>query len=264
MRRVTLAAIIGSAFLSQAFAADLPVKGPPAPAMVAASTYNWTGFYLGAHGGYAWGRNDSDVFDNTGAQVNQTQRDTNGWFAGGQVGINYQLHPNWLIGIEGDLSGADLKGDGTSCTVTGCAHSAQTNRWFGTVRGRVGIVFNNWLLYGTGGGAWMDNNVNRTITCTGAGCPATSTASVLVGQSATGSSTLAGWVVGGGIEYGFAPGWTAKIEYQHMEFNYTYNYNYTLASAFRRIDSDYHVDTIRIGINYLFNWGGPSAVVARY
>jgi outer membrane immunogenic protein len=264
MRRLAVAAIISSAFISQALAADMAVRPAPAP-MMAAPVYNWSGFYIGAHGGYAWGRNEADAFDGAGALISTTTRDTDGWFAGGQVGVNWQFHPNWLIGIEGDLSGANIKGALTSCTATGCAASASTNDWFGTLRGRVGLVFGPLLVYGTGGGAWMDNSVSRTITCTGGGCPAVSTPSVLVGQVATASSTLTGWVVGGGIEWGFAPGWTAKLEYQHMEFNYTYDYNYTLAAAFRRIDSDYHVNTIRVGINYLFNWGGgPGPVVARY
>jgi outer membrane immunogenic protein len=230
-----------------------------------AAGYNWSGFYLGVHGGYGWGRAESDTFDAAGVLTTSTQRDTHGPFGGGQIGVNWQFHPNWLFGLEGDLSAASLKGSSSSCTVTGCAASDQTNRWFGTARARLGLVFNNFLVYGTGGAAWMDNTVDRTIVCVGAGCPAVSTASVLVGQVASPSSTLGGWVVGGGIEWGFAPGWTAKIEYQHMEFQYTYDFNYTLAGAFRRSDTDYHVDTVRVGINYLFNWGGgPGAVVARY
>ena len=262
MRRLALAAAIGLLSFSQSSAADMAVQARPMPAPVMAPAHSWTGFYIGAHGGYAWGRNDADVFDATGALVNSTQRDTDGWFGGGQIGLNWQFHPNWLIGVEADLSGADIKGSLRSCTVTGCALSESSNDWFGTVRGRLGVVYGPWLFYGTGGVAWMDNSVTRTITCTGAGCPAVSTASVLVGQSATAASTLTGWVVGGGIEWGFAPGWSAKIEYQHMEFDYASTYNYSLPGAFRRIESDYQVDTIRVGINYLFNWGGP--VVARY
>jgi len=230
---------------------------------MAASGYNWSGFYIGAHGGYGWGRANSDAFDTAGALSSTTERRSDGFFGGGQIGVNWQFHPNWLVGVEADLSGADLKGSLNSCTVTGCATSDSKADWFGTVRGRVGVVFNNFMLYGTGGGAWMDNSVSRTISCVGAGCPAVTTPSVLLGQTSSASSTLNGWVVGGGVEWGFAPGWTAKIEYQHMEFNYTYDFNYTLAGAFRRIDTDLHVDTIRFGVNYLFNWGG-GPVVARY
>src|SRR6185436_9827738 len=136
------AVLIGSAFISQGFAADMPVKAVPAPVM-AAPVFNWSGFYIGAHGGYAWGRNDADVFDSAGVLTNVTTRDTKGGFAGGQVGINWQFHPNWLIGVEGDLSGANLKGDATHCSATGCANTDGTNRWFGTLRGRLGLVFGN-------------------------------------------------------------------------------------------------------------------------
>lgn len=263
MRFLSVAALVGGVLVvGPAVAADMrmPTKAPIAPM---ATTYNWNGFYVGGHVGYGWGRANSDTFDAAGALTATTERKTDGVFGGGQIGVNWQFHPNWLIGVEADLSGSNIKGSLTSCTVTGCASSNGTNDWFGTVRGRLGVVYNNWLFYGTGGGAWMDNSVSRTITCVGAACPTTTTASVLVGQVSTASSTLNGWTVGGGIEWGFAPGWTAKLEYQHMEFNYTAEFNYTLATAFRRSVTDLHVDTVRVGVNYLFNWGG-GPIVARY
>lgn len=245
-----------------ATAADLSVKAQPAP-LPMATGYNWTGLYVGAHIGYGWGRTTTDTFDVTGALTSNTEGKRDGFFGGGQIGVNWQFHPNWLFGIEADLSGAGIKGSLSSCTITGCAASESRNDLIGTLRGRLGVVSNNFLFYGTGGFAWMDNETTRTITCVGAGCPAVSVASILVGQSSTASSTLGGWVVGGGIEWMFAPNWTAKVEYQHARFNYSYDFNYTAAAAFRRTETALYTDTIRVGVNYLFNWGaGP--VVARY
>jgi outer membrane immunogenic protein len=262
MKKASL--IISAAFAlvaTAASAADLPVKARPAPLPMAA-TYNWTGFYIGAHVGYGWGRTTTDTFDGAGTLTSATEGRRDGFLGGGQVGANWQFHPNWLLGIEADVSGSGIKGGLTSCTATGCASSESKNDVFGSIRGRLGVVANNVLFYGTGGFAWMDNETTRTITCVGAACPAASTASVLVGQASTASSTLGGWVVGGGIEWMFAPNWTAKVEYQHARFDYSYDFNYSLAAAFRRSTTELRTDTVRVGVNYLFNWGGP--VVARY
>jgi outer membrane immunogenic protein len=177
--------------------------------------------------------------------------------------VNWQFHPNWLFGVEADLSGAGIKGTLTSCTVTGCASSDSKNDFMGSLRGRLGVVANNVLFYGTGGWSWLDNETARTITCTGAGCPAVSTASPLVGQVSTASGTVGGWVVGGGIEWMFAPNWTAKVEYQHARYDITNEFTYTVPAAFRRSESTLETDTIRVGVNYIFNWGG-GPVVARY
>lgn len=79
-----LAAAFSLGIVQVASAADMPVKAPMAPA--AAPIYNWTGFYVGLQGGYAWG---SSVQFFTAAGGGSTNRyNINGWEGGGTLGYN--------------------------------------------------------------------------------------------------------------------------------------------------------------------------------
>ena len=190
--------------------------------------------------------------------LDNTTTNPNGIFGGGQIGFNWQFSPNWLIGVEADGSVSDINTTGTNCSATGCARSSGKIEDFGTVRGLLGYVFNNVLLYGMGGWAWSHSNVDRTITCVVAGggvCPwraqpisfdRSDCIGLLVDHS--------GWVAGAGIEWMFAPNWTAKVEYQHLEFdNVTRDFNYPgFPAAFRHVVSDVRIDTVRVGVNYIF------------
>ena len=140
-----------------AWGADLPRKAP-AIAPAAPIALSWTGFYVGVHAGYSWGRWDGDLtFDpGTGPIVvfdpSHRKIDANGWLAGGQIEFNYQVN-SFVFGLEADASWTNLKGSGSFNTIPGDVNWAIENRldWFGTVRGRVGFAVNNFLFYGTGG-----------------------------------------------------------------------------------------------------------------
>jgi outer membrane immunogenic protein len=69
-----------------------------------------------------------------------------------------------------------------------------------------------------------------------------------------------GYTVGAGLEYMFAPSWSAKVEYQYYDFGKTTFVTPAALAAFGSARNDEH--TVKAGINYRFNWGGP--VVARY
>lgn len=267
MKRIAIALAALGLSTALASAADMPLKAPPMAAPVA-SVYSWTGFYIGGHVGYGWGHTSNDSYTTAGVFLDNTTSDPSGAFGGGQIGYNWQVSPNWLIGIEADGSVSDIKGTSVGCTATGCASGLGTTDDFGTVRGRVGYIINNVLLYGTGGWAWSHSHTDRTITCVVAGggvCPGGPSPSPLTGMvsSASGNNN-SGWTAGAGVEWQFAPHWTAKVEYQHLEFdNVGRDYSYPgFPAASRHIVTDGHIDTVRVGVNYLFNLGGP--VVARY
>jgi outer membrane immunogenic protein len=205
---LTGAALAVLAVATPALAADMAVRGPVYKAPPAAPLFNWTGFYVGGHVGYGWG--DAGGLD------------TDGWFGGGQIGVNYQFAPNWVWGVEADISGAGIDG-GNSAT------SRFKTDMFGTVRARLGYTVDRVMFYGTGGLAWADSKAT------------------LVGVSD--SQTNIGWALGAGIEYAFAPNWSAKLEYIHADYG-SDDYNIAPTTSI-----DLKTDTVKFGVNYLFNSG---------
>lgn len=248
MKKTALAAVATLGLMGQSLAADLPARMPVKAPPLVAPAYNWNGFYVGANVGYGWDVIRSDGFNSAGVFQGNTKHYANGVFGGGQIGYNWQFAPNWLLGIEADAEAADIKGSISS--------SNSKIDDFGTIRGRFGYVANNVLLYGTGGWAWSHSKSDRTVFCIGV-CPGGPS------QIASASGSQSGWAAGAGIEWGFLPNWTMKVEYLHLQFDdVVRDYNYVfLPVAFQHTISNHSVDTIRIGVNYLFS---PGLVVARY
>ena len=93
---------------------------------------------------------------------------------------------------------------------------SQQSNWFGTLRGRIGILATpSLLLYGTGGLAYGETTTSFNTTCLGypvTGCPSYS-----VCATASNSSNRAGWAGGGGVEWMFAPRWTLRAEYLFVD-----------------------------------------------
>ena len=225
---VSLATVTGS------YSADLSTR--PVPAPVVAQVYNWTGFYVGANGGYGWGSQDPMTpFSN---RFDRTSFSTSGGMFGGTVGA--QIQQGYVVlGLEGDVDWANVKGNGISTpTIAGLAQPITLNvasniSAMGTARARVGVAVNNWLFYGTGGAAFVKSSSNGTSI---GGVPC-GTFGVLPNCSA--SSWRPGLAVGFGTEWGFTPNWSAKLEYLYIA---------TVGSGF----STDHVNTVRAGINYRF------------
>jgi outer membrane immunogenic protein len=235
MKKLLLAtvALVALGATVPALAADLAARPTytKAPAYVA-PIYNWTGFYIGGHIGGAF-PGDSTV------------NNSSGQFLGGiQGGADYQFAPSWVIGVEAQYSWLGGNSSGQAFPL-GTVVTTNTDQ-LGSVTGRLGYSFGPTLLYAKGGYAWKDNN---NLTASLAGVPV----------ALTGGSNNDGYTVGAGLEYMFAPSWSAKIEYQYYNFGSTTFL--TSGSAFgTRITDDEH--TVKGGINYRFNWGGP--VAARY
>jgi outer membrane immunogenic protein len=219
MNRLSIIGAVLLAGTSLASAADLgriPTKAPP---IVPVQVFSWTGFYAGVHAGYGFGSNDDiDTSGQAaanganvigGARPARVGLDRDGFIGGGQAGYNWQFAPNWLLGIEADISYTDFRE--TTSVVTRPLAGAGTLlntfesrlEYLGTVRGRIGYVVDRTLIYATGGLAYGDvrNSVNFFGT---AGQPQ------FTGST---SSVETGYTVGGGIEHAFLPNWTVKGEY---------------------------------------------------
>jgi len=285
MRRILTGGILLLVGLlaSPSMAADLPVKAPAYEA-----NYNWTGFYAGVNGGGVWGRPSPDVsFDPRGflstATANSTPQGINGALGGLQAGYNAQAG-RFVFGMETDIQATGQKGDSLSTvtlttqqlciapctppppTVTNAPLDyAQKLPWFGTLRGRVGFTpTDRSLLYVTGGLAYGEVNGSSTLTVAGQACIAPCTPTPGGSVTSNFSQTKVGWVLGAGIEAALFGGWTAKIEYLHMDFGsidsgltqvVTFPFIGTLRASSRVTD-----DVVRVGVNYRFG----NALVAKY
>jgi outer membrane immunogenic protein len=189
------AVIAALAFGAPAQAADAPIKGPY---YKAAPVFSWTGFYFGGHIGYGWGE--------ANVPAAGVVFDIDGFLGGAQLGYNWQVSPNWVFGIETDISASDIGAAGFNVD------------WFGTTRLRLGYSWDRMLLYVTGGLAYGGTNA---------------------------TSGHAGWAAGAGLEWAFAPRWSAKIEYLFVDLG-----DEILPLFAAPVSVDF--STIRFGVNYRF------------
>jgi outer membrane immunogenic protein len=259
-----------SLFATGALAADMAVKQPvytKAPVYVE-PVFNWTGFYVGGNLGYSWGRSSDTSTATNGAGttlVTATGRSNlDGIVGGGQIGYNWQM-ANWVWGLEADIQGTDEKGSRSFiCPAVTClppaalalpdvnATLSQKIDWFGTVRGRAGILAApQVLLYATGGLAYGEIKTGETVG--------------LLNTFST-STTNVGWTVGAGVEGVIGGGWTAKLEYLYVDLGHVSGSFVTTLNALGNtplsVNYNSHItdNIVRAGVNYHF--GGP--VVAKY
>jgi len=276
---LSFAAIALAISTGSAFAADLPsrkeapVYVPPPPVV------SWTGFYVGLNLGGGWDANSGSsgysayydprwsigavpaAYTAVGPNLfflpnGNTLGSASGVVGGAQVGYNLQFN-QFVIGAEADFQGTSIGGSGNNAPLTlfptvygnangnyltpvGALTGANISlAWFGTVRGRAGYLITPTLLaYGTAGFAY--------------------------GQvDAWGfSNTRTGWTAGGGLEWMFAPHWTAKLEYLYVDLDsggatggFGWNYGYHVHPQ---------LNVVRAGVNYLFNFAPPAPVLAKY
>jgi outer membrane immunogenic protein len=255
MKKLTTATAV-LALTGSAHAADLYVTAPP-------PVWDWTGFYIGGTlGGTTlnakdgWTIDPAHSADAPGAIAArealsaQTLRSTS-LYGGPEIGYNKQIGFA-VVGIEGDWSWGNASntsftptlaplfgfpGDGNNLT------QAANLNWIATVRGRIGVAWNQVLFYGTGGFAAGDVRVFDS-----------SHYAAGVTETAEASKILNGWAAGGGIEWAFSGNWTVKGEYLHVDLG-DLTTTSTLLPAFNVSYSHNHhitADIARAGINYKF------------
>ncbi|MEX0590627.1 MAG: outer membrane protein [Xanthobacteraceae bacterium] len=226
-------------------AADMPARVAKAPASVAAPLFNWTGFYAGVQGGYGWGDTE-----HTQAPASTGEFDLEGWAGGGTIGYNWQFAGPWVLGLEADISWSNIDasaGPGNvgnfGCgTASGCKTEVD---WFGTARVRLGPTFDRLFAYVTGGFAY--GRVHAELS------------GIAIFNR---TDTRTGWTAGGGLEYAFAPNWSAKVEYLFIDLG-SFNYCRTCTPDVNA-SAEFHL--VRAGLNYRFATGkAPVApVVTKY
>jgi outer membrane immunogenic protein len=247
MKRIILATcgLAALAAAAPAFAADLPARMPAKAPVMMESGYNWTGFYIGAHVGYGWASKDWDQTNSSfGLPLDRsvTPSEPQGFLGGGQIGINWQTG-QFVFGIEGDASWTDANDCGArfasaaNALFGGCS---QVN-WYATATGRLGVATGPALFYVKGGAAFAGEEHSITFR------------NVVTTNVA--DDTRFGWTVGAGIEYGFAPNWSAKIEYNYMDFGNKSPSFCSAAGACTAFNIDQTAQVALFGVNYRFSSG---------
>jgi outer membrane immunogenic protein len=196
-RFVALAAVAVIGLASVASAADLPVKAPVKNVAPLTPTYNWGGFYAGAHVGYLWG--SSTVIDN--GVVAEANAPTNGIVGGVLGGYNWQQGA-FVFGVEGDFGWSNAHGNGAPAPPTTESYLYDV-KWTSHVRGRAGYATGPWLLFAAGGLALADFN----LTMLESGM-----------NNCSWGGTYAGWSIGGGADYAFSNRISGRVEYLYDDF----------------------------------------------
>jgi outer membrane immunogenic protein len=223
MKKFTLAFAGLCAFCALAYAGPEPLPSGKemkevAPAPPACP--NWTGFYIGAFGGYKYG-----VFDPSTRVVEDEVEDslaidshgsknlsTSGGEVGGLIGYNYQWN-KWVLGLEaagGYLwlrNSNEVNFSTPSDTSPGYFEAtAFKTHYLATIGPRIGYAFCNWLPYVTGGVAFGDLHFEQRIVELDD-----------FSEDRSKSENNVGWFVGGGMQYAFTNHWSARVQYQYID-----------------------------------------------
>ena len=244
-------ALFALGMAAPATAADMAVKARPAPAPLP-MLYDWTGFYIGANGGWGQSRNCWDFVDPAGVLLfAEGCNDRSGGLAGGQIGYRWQAG-TWVFGVEAQGDWADLSH--TRLSVFDPTFSIRTKTdGIGLFTGQIGYAWNAALLYLKGGAAVTSNRFSILDNLN------------FGAEVASASSTRWGGVVGVGFEYGFAPNWSFGVEYDHLfmgDANNSFSSPVFIAGVINnRVSQD--IDMVTVRLNYRFGgYGAP--VAARY
>lgn len=283
MRKFLIAAAVAALGTTGVQAADIAAR-PYTKAPPMAPVLSWTGFYAGANIGYGWqdpavSYTPNDPYSRTftsggglgGTAVPSASYDIKGVLGGVQAGYNWQLDRSWLVGIEADFDGADVKGTGVSNFIFGgipptpsTFSATQTVEWFGTLRGRVGwLPSDQLLLFATGGLAYGQVKQNVALQSTNGGGSSGGIGFTCFGVptcfAGSSSQILTGWTAGAGAEYAVLHNVTLKLEYLYVNLGGAGNVNVVAAnpngfvpSSFTANFSSLNFNVVRVGANYRF------------
>jgi outer membrane immunogenic protein len=246
MRRVLSVAFLACAvagLASKALSQDYGYDAAPV-------LHQWRGLYGGAHVGGAWGSTSAHDTGSANTLDDYWSAAPSGVVAGVQLGYNWQAG-SLLYGVEGDLGYLGLAGSATTAYVPfGYDRSTHTDSGFYmTLRGRLGVVLDQWALYATGGYIGADTTVSIVEACGDTVCGGP------FAVSGSNSSFRSGWTLGGGAEFVLGGPWTAKAEYLYYDLGSRTVTTTGTGTTTWKADTDGSL--VRAGINYRFS--GPAA-----
>lgn len=246
--RTSISAFILAVFAASAgpaVAADLPAR-MPYKAPVYAIPFSWTGLYIGGHlgGGFATSDWIDTGFPGGTAGLDDGNPKPSGFVGGGQIGYNYQFD-RLVLGVEADGDWASLKDTAGGCFQDPTQSCTTKAHWFATLTGRLGFTWDRALFYAKGGAAWGHFKYDNP------------TPVGFLSTDYSASETRSGWTVGGGIEYAFADHWSARLEYDYLDFGTstpTFVGNNPADTFIFTENLTNRVHMVTVGVNYLFGW----------
>lgn len=214
---VLLASAAFAVSATSALAADAIIYDP-APMTPVSTVYDWTGFYLGAHGGYVSTRADSDgVFGNPAFAFDEK---FNGGMLGIHAGYNFIQNGPWVFGIEGDVSRTWNDNTYLSTFEIG-------TDWQWSARARVGYAIDRTLIFGTAGVAGTNAYID------------------VLGAPIKIEDSMVGWTIGAGVEHAFTDQWLVRAEYRYADYG-----DFEPLGLPTEIDVTEH--SFRLGVSYKF------------
>src|SRR5882757_1684973 len=227
------AAVGAMALANPALAADLPVK-----ALQFRPAFDWSGFYIGGHTGYSRGASSAVLTD---PFLAASSGNFGGVIGGVQGGYNVRLPSGLLLGVEADLTFPNYLPTNSIVSRLTTARPDVLEQWdyVGTARGRIGYANGHWLAYATGGLAFAGERFVNS--------PA-------IGDEEKHIHRRLGWAAGAGLEYGFAPHWSVRLEYLYSQFERA-NIRFPSGAQY---NSTLDFQSLRIGLNRKVDWPGSN------
>jgi len=238
-----------------AFAADLPLLAAPVP------VFSWTSCFLGAHVGGGWAHKEftdpvvlvqNSILGTVTTGVTTIGVSPSGFLIGGQIGCDYQFgFSPWVLGVEGEMSGMNLRGNTNFALPLGGAGDIATitakTDFLPSVTARLGYALGNWLIYVRAGGAWAGDKYSVTGT-------------LLVPPPTPfgleGVDNRFGWTAGGGVEWAFADVWSARLEYDYYGLGQRSTLMTDPINGFTGVmNVQQSVQTVKLGVSFHM-WAG--------
>lgn len=195
-----------------------------------ANAQEWNGPEVGLQGGYVWGNSTGNI-TGTGIASKPYSAHPDGELGGGHAGYNWQFG-QFVVGLEGD---AEYANDFVHKTLPGGGLLKTGMDFDASARGKVGLAFNRFLVYGTGGAAFGDVN----------------TAYNIPGAGASKSDIRIGWTAGGGLGYAITPNWSTGVEYRYTDLGHD-NATWTAGGVTRHDSNEWNYNAVRLNITYRF------------
>jgi outer membrane immunogenic protein len=244
MRTVSIGVLLGASMLVMSGASQAADVVAAEPAGV-----DWSGFYVGLHGGWGWADADAEYGDEYANEYCGESYETkliwlgqpgcavglepDGGFVGAQAGFNYMFDNGLMLGVEGDYALASLNDSGEGGTGIFNTHVDLEIDQLASVRGRLGMAMGQWLPFVTAGWGWAQAD--------------RSTFNSLFGSSSE-SNWHDGWTAGLGAEYAIDDRWSVKAEYRYYDLG---EENYGVAApGGTNVDLELH--TVQVGVNIHF------------